>query len=198
MRLTRTPQLHRHDRLSDDRRPRRGPAMPPLARPFTVIHRTRRVGRSRFCTLRPTTDAAATPPMSASVPTPSSAHSSPCPVRCRSTVRRRLVVIAELAVVALVLTGSVSTGTAHADTVVLALADSVTTVLNNVRNWIMGILAGLATVFLSIGGVRYVMGGGDPGEVEKAKTAFKSAGWGYGLAALAPLVVEILKGIVGA
>ncbi|MEV7395017.1 pilin [Streptomyces sp. NPDC091215] len=81
---------------------------------------------------------------------------------------------------------------------VLALAASVNAVLNNIRNWIMGILAGLATVFLSLGGVRYVMAGGDPGEVEKAKTAFKSAGWGYGLAALAPLVVQILKGIVGA
>ncbi|MEV6905265.1 hypothetical protein [Amycolatopsis sp. NPDC051372] len=81
---------------------------------------------------------------------------------------------------------------------VVALAASVTDVINNIRNWLMGILAGLATVFLTIGGVRYVVGGGDPGEVEKAKTAFKSAGWGYGLAALAPLVVEILKGIVGA
>ncbi|MDX8030992.1 MULTISPECIES: pilin [Lentzea] len=87
---------------------------------------------------------------------------------------------------------------AHADTAVLALAGSVTDVLNNIRNWIMGILAGLATVFLTIGGVRRVMAGGDPGEHEKAKECFKSAGWGYGLAALAPLVVEILKGIVGA
>jgi hypothetical protein len=105
----------------------------------------------------------------------------------------RVVLLVELVVLALVLTAS----SAHADTVVLALADSVTTVLDNIRNWIMGILAGLATVFLTIGGVRYVMGGGDPGEVEKAKTAFKSAGWGFGLAALAPVVVEILKGIVG-
>ncbi|WP_419995009.1 pilin [Streptomyces boninensis] len=80
----------------------------------------------------------------------------------------------------------------------LALAKSVDEVLDNIRNWIMGILAGLATVFLTVGGVRYVMAGGDPGEVEKAKTAFRSAGWGYGLAALAPLVVEVLKGIVGA
>ncbi|MFJ6901564.1 pilin [Streptomyces hokutonensis] len=80
----------------------------------------------------------------------------------------------------------------------LALAKSVNAVLDNIRNWIMGILAGLATVFLTLGGVRYVMAGGDPGEVEKAKASFKSAGWGYGLAALAPLVVQILKGIVGA
>lgn len=87
---------------------------------------------------------------------------------------------------------------ADADTTIVALAKSVDEVLNNIRNWIMGILAGLATVFLSIGGVRFLVGGNDPGEVEKAKSAFRSAGWGYGLAALAPLVVEILKGIVGA
>ena len=107
---------------------------------------------------------------------------------------RRFTLTAELVVLAL----AVSASNAHAETMVVALAASVTEVINNVRNWIMGILAALATVFLTIGGVRYVVGGGDPGEVEKAKTAFKSAGWGYGLAALAPLVVEILKGIVGA
>jgi hypothetical protein len=88
---------------------------------------------------------------------------------------------------------------AHPRTVhVLALVGSVNAVLTNIRNWLMGILAVLATVFLSIGGVRYVVAAGDPGEVEKAKTAFKSAALGYALAALAPLVVSVLKGIVGA
>ena len=81
---------------------------------------------------------------------------------------------------------------------VLALARTIDDVLGNIRNWIMGILALLATVFLTIGGVRYVIANGDPGEIQKAKQAFTSAGFGYGLAALAPLVVEILKGIVGA
>ncbi|MDT0264120.1 pilin [Jatrophihabitans lederbergiae] len=80
----------------------------------------------------------------------------------------------------------------------LALAGSVDEVLTNVRNWIMGILAGVATVFLTIGGLRYVMAAGDPGEVAKAKIAFKSASIGYALAALAPLVVTVLQGIVGA
>ncbi|MPZ79653.1 MAG: hypothetical protein GEV28_04340 [Actinophytocola sp.] len=92
----------------------------------------------------------------------------------------------------------VAADSALAETVVLAQAQSVSGVFTNIRNWLIGILAGLATVFLTIGGVRYLMASGDPGEVEKAKQAFKSAGWGYGLAALAPLVVEILKGIVGA
>ncbi|KAA9159483.1 hypothetical protein FPZ12_020355 [Amycolatopsis acidicola] len=88
-------------------------------------------------------------------------------------------------------------GSAQGSTQVLALAASIDQVFDNVRNWLVGILAGLATVFLTVGGVRYLMAGGDPGEVEKAKQAFKSAGWGYALAALAPLVVEILRGIVG-
>lgn len=87
----------------------------------------------------------------------------------------------------------------HAETTVVVAQQvtSVSTVFTNIRNWLVGILAGLATVFLTIGGVRYLMASGDPGEVEKAKQAFKSAGWGYGLAALAPVIVEILKGIVG-
>jgi hypothetical protein len=91
----------------------------------------------------------------------------------------------------------ISTPAQAATVHVVALAGSVDAVLTNVRNWIMGILAGLATVFLTIGGVRYVMAAGDPGEVQKAKIAFKSAGIGYALAALAPLVVTVLQGIVG-
>lgn len=76
-------------------------------------------------------------------------------------------------------------------------ADSIPTVINNLQTWLIGILAGLATLFLVIGGVRYVVSGGNPGEVEKAKTAFRSAGFGYCLAILAPVVITILKSIVG-
>jgi type IV secretory pathway VirB2 component (pilin) len=107
---------------------------------------------------------------------------------------RRVLLVAEFAALALL----ASNTTAHADTVVLAIAGSVDEVLTNIRNWLMGILAALATVFLTIGGVRRVFGSGDPGEQEKAKEAFKAAGIGYALAALAPLVVTVLKGIVGA
>lgn len=80
---------------------------------------------------------------------------------------------------------------------ILAEAKSVEQVLTNVRNWVVGILALLATVFLTIGGVRYILGGGEPGEIEKAKTAFRGACVGYALALLAPLVVSVLQGIVG-
>lgn len=81
---------------------------------------------------------------------------------------------------------------------VLALVTSVGQVLDNIRNWIIGILGGLATLFLTIGAARYLMAGGDPAEVERARAAFRSAGFGYALALLAPLVVQILKSLVGA
>jgi hypothetical protein len=106
-----------------------------------------------------------------------------------------VLLTAQLVLAAVIVTGSA----AHAESsTVLAQVQSVDQVLTNIRNWIMGILAGLATVFFSIGGVRRVMAGGDPGEHEKAKDCFKAAAIGYGLAALAPLVVSVLKGIVGA
>jgi hypothetical protein len=81
---------------------------------------------------------------------------------------------------------------------VLALVTSIGQVLDNIRNWIIGILGGLATLFLTIGAARYLMAGGDPGEVERARAAFRSAGFGYALALLAPLIVQVLKSIVGA
>jgi hypothetical protein len=80
---------------------------------------------------------------------------------------------------------------------VLAVA-TIDQTITNITDWIVGILAGLATMFLTIGGLRYLMAGGEPGEVEKAKGALKSAGIGYMLAILAPVVVGVLKGLVGA
>jgi hypothetical protein len=70
-------------------------------------------------------------------------------------------------------------------------------VISNLTNWIVGILAGVATLFLTIGGLRYLTAGGDPGQVEKAKIALKSAAVGYALAILAPLLVSILASLVG-
>ncbi|MCX5420886.1 hypothetical protein [Streptomyces sp. NBC_00078] len=80
---------------------------------------------------------------------------------------------------------------------VWAVAD-IPTVINNLRNWIIGLLAALATLFLTFGGLRYLMAGGDPGEVEAAKRALKAAAIGYSLAILAPVIVTVLQGIVGA
>src|SRR5947209_6406340 len=83
---------------------------------------------------------------------------------------------------------------AHAETVsVLAVAGSIGEVISNIQNWVLGFLVGLATLFLTVGGARYIAAGGDPGQVEKAKTAFRSAAFGYCLAAASPLVMSILK-----
>jgi len=79
----------------------------------------------------------------------------------------------------------------------LLAADSISKVISNTTVWIVGILAGLATLFLTIGGLRYLTAGGDPAEVEKAKIALRSAAIGYGLAILAPVIVTILKSLVG-
>jgi hypothetical protein len=70
-------------------------------------------------------------------------------------------------------------------------------VVENARLWVMGILAAVATLFLILGGGRYVIAGGDPGEVERAKLAIKSALFGYALALLAPVLLTVLRGIVG-
>ncbi|MCR8573545.1 pilin [Streptomyces sp. Isolate_219] len=78
-----------------------------------------------------------------------------------------------------------------------AVAD-IPTVIKNLRNWVVGMLSGLATLFLTFGGLRYLMAGGDPGEVESAKRALKAAAIGYGLAILAPVLVTVLQSIVGA
>ena len=69
---------------------------------------------------------------------------------------------------------------ADAATVLAAPPASVNQVLANIRTWIVGLLAGLATLFLTLGAVRYLMANGDPGEIAKAKEAFRGAGIGYG------------------
>jgi hypothetical protein len=71
------------------------------------------------------------------------------------------------------------------------------TVISNITKWLTGLLVALATLFLTIGGIRYLLAGGDPGEVGKAKETLKYSAIGYGVAVLAPVLVGILKGFVG-
>jgi hypothetical protein len=110
-----------------------------------------------------------------------------------------LLAVRAAASAVLLLAGLALPGTAHATSAVEVLAvNSVDQTITNITNWIVGILAGVATMFLTIGGLRYLMAGGEPGEVEKAKGALKSAGIGYMLAVMAPVIVGVLKGLVGA
>ncbi|AEB42613.1 hypothetical protein VAB18032_07455 [Micromonospora maris AB-18-032] len=82
------------------------------------------------------------------------------------------------------------------DAVYLA-ANSLPVVIANLRAWIMGILAALATLFLVLAGVYWATAGGDPSQVEKAKLALRNALIGYGLAVLAPILLQVVQGIVG-
>jgi hypothetical protein len=70
-------------------------------------------------------------------------------------------------------------------------------VIAGLQAWIMGLLAGLATLFLVIGGLRYVLAAGDPSEIDRAKAALKSAAVGYALAVLAPVLMTALREILG-
>lgn len=89
---------------------------------------------------------------------------------------------------------------AHAATAVggWAVAPSLPAVIDNIRTWMVGLLVALATLLLTIGGLRYLLAGGDPGEVAKAKDTLKYAAVGYAIAALAPVLVAVLKKFVGA
>ena len=77
-------------------------------------------------------------------------------------------------------------------------ASDINTVISNLRVWITGLLAGLATLLLMIGGLRYLLAGGDPGMHERAKGSIRAALIGYALALLAPVLVSIVQRIVGA
>jgi type VI protein secretion system component VasK len=80
----------------------------------------------------------------------------------------------------------------------LAADPTIQGVIDRLRLLLVGLLVGLATLVLTIGGVRYLAAGGDPGEIQKAKTMFKAAAVGYAIAALAPALVGILRSVVGA
>lgn len=100
---------------------------------------------------------------------------------------RRKLAVAVLAVAVLALVAAPAA---------LAAAD-LNQVIENLRVWITGLLAGLATLLLMIGGVRYLLAGGDPGAHERAKGSIRAALVGYALALLAPVLTSIVQRIVG-
>ncbi|MDF5758802.1 pilin [Spongiactinospora sp. TRM90649] len=111
--------------------------------------------------------------------------------------RLKLALIAMIVVAAIGLGTLLEVGIARSATT-LAVPATLNQVVDNLRKVIVGLLVALATLFLTVGGVRYILAGGDPGEVEAAKKTLRYAALGYGIAALAPLLVNILKSIVGA
>ncbi|RJQ77835.1 hypothetical protein D5S17_14560 [Pseudonocardiaceae bacterium YIM PH 21723] len=70
-------------------------------------------------------------------------------------------------------------------------------VIDALRTWIVRLLVGLATFFLTVGAIRYLTADGDPGAVDQAKRGIRNALIGYGLAICAPLIVDALRSVVG-
>ncbi|MER7273525.1 hypothetical protein ABT369_03615 [Dactylosporangium sp. NPDC000244] len=102
-----------------------------------------------------------------------------------------LTLLAGCVAVVLVL-GETAAYAAERGTIVLAAPETINVLVDRIRLWLVGILVAVATLFLTVGGLRYMAANGDPGEVERAKLALKSAALGYALAALAPLIVGIV------
>ncbi len=109
----------------------------------------------------------------------------------------RLGVLTAVSLTAIVLLAVPASAARPSSPVVVVAVNDLPTVINNLTTWIVGILAAVATLFLTIGGARYLMAGGDPSEIERAKGSLKSAGIGYALALLAPVLLGVLKSILG-
>jgi hypothetical protein len=110
---------------------------------------------------------------------------------------RLVPVLTVAAVTAAVLLGDGSAArAAQPGPATVLAADSVEVVVNNIRGWLVTLLAAVATLFLTIGGLRLMWANGDPGEAEKGKAALKSAAIGYALALLSPLIVTVVAGWV--
>jgi hypothetical protein len=116
-------------------------------------------------------------------------------LKCRNAIRRAVTIVVVTVVVSVVALMAAATPAMAAPAPPPAVND-LGTVIDNLRFWIMSVIGAVATLFLCIGGARYMMAGGDPTQIERAKGSFRSAGIGYGLALLAPVLLTILNSIL--
>jgi hypothetical protein len=107
--------------------------------------------------------------------------------------RRVVAAVGCVAVVALL----VAAGSPAAAAQLAPAVNSLATIVANITTWVVGLLVGVATLFLTIGGLRYLAAGGDPAEVERAKSAIRSALIGYALAVLAPILLGVVQSWIG-
>jgi hypothetical protein len=119
--------------------------------------------------------------------TETDANSATWSVRPRLSLALRAVVLALLAELIFAILVPAPAYAADGD---------LTSVIDSIRLWVAGILAALATLYLTIGGVRYLMANGSPRAMEEGKNAIRSALIGYTLAALAPLFVSIVRRVL--
>ncbi|MBB4934425.1 succinate dehydrogenase/fumarate reductase cytochrome b subunit [Lipingzhangella halophila] len=102
-----------------------------------------------------------------------------------------------LAVVAMVLVLVVGDSPALAQSVDESGVEELVDVVGRIRTVIVALAAALATLFATIAGIRWLLAGGDPSEIDRAKRALVGAAIGYGIAILATVLMGILEYIVG-
>ncbi|TNH21047.1 hypothetical protein FHG89_32460 [Micromonospora orduensis] len=110
---------------------------------------------------------------------------------------RRVVRVAAPATAAIVMLAVPAAAYGDTGDPVILAANALPTVIANLQTWVMGILGAVATLFLVLAGVYWATAGGDPAQVDKAKGALKNALVGYGVAVLAPILLQVVRGIVG-
>lgn len=110
--------------------------------------------------------------------------------RLNRTVRLLTTATAVTAVAVLTCTDTARATSTDPHMVVLAAPASIAQVIDNIRVWLLGILAAWATLCLTVGFLRWTSG--EPGEVERGKLAFRSAAIGYAGALLTPLILTIV------
>jgi hypothetical protein len=65
-------------------------------------------------------------------------------------------------------------------------------VVDNLRLWVFGLIAAVATLYLTFGAVRLMTANGKPEEIEKGWSSIRSAMIGYAFAIFSPVVVTIV------
>ncbi|SCL25689.1 hypothetical protein GA0070624_3157 [Micromonospora rhizosphaerae] len=109
----------------------------------------------------------------------------------------RRIIYRTTAVAVAVLATVASSAPAYAAEPQILAAYPLPVIIGNITTWIVGLLVGVATLFLTIGGLRRLAAGGDPTEIEKSNSAFKNALIGYALAVLAPILLAVVQGWIG-
>lgn len=71
-------------------------------------------------------------------------------------------------------------------------------IFNTVFLFLIGIVGGLAIIFIVIGGIRYILAGGDPKATDSARHQITAALIGLVIALLAVAIVVIVGNILGA
>ncbi len=75
--------------------------------------------------------------------------------------------------------------------------NSIVDILNRVRDMLMLVIGSASLVMLTVGGIRYVAAGGDKDGISGAKLTVKHALFGLGVAILAPVIIQVVKTVLG-